>query len=262
MPPTAPSGSLLRRVVTLGMVAVVFVVLVGCRVAVTVDTKVNEDGSGTVDVGLGLDDAALARSGNLDRTVVVDDLRATGWVVAPAKEEADGLTWLRASKPFATLEEGTRILGDLTGPTGAFRDFAITKEDGLGRTTWRLTGTLDLSRGLDTFADPELATALGGDPFGGWIPAIEEAEGRPARDMVDVTVMFALPAGDPKTFTPKLGDPVPTSVDVDAQKTFVLPLPLGGSATGVGGWILLGGVVIVGAGSLGFLRRRFRAVGR
>ena len=52
--------------------------LAGCQVDLHVDVQVNEDGSGSVTVAAGLDDAALARVGNLDQQLRVDDLEAGG----------------------------------------------------------------------------------------------------------------------------------------------------------------------------------------
>ena len=53
----------------------------------------------------------------------VDDLRAGGWQVVGPRKESDGLTWVRASKPFADPAEAERIVADLSGPTGPFHSF-------------------------------------------------------------------------------------------------------------------------------------------
>ena len=83
-----------------GAVACVLV-LAGCQVKVLVDTKVNRDGSGTITVSVGLDEAALAQVGDLRSQLRVSDLEAAGWKVTGPAHEADGDTWVRASKSFA-----------------------------------------------------------------------------------------------------------------------------------------------------------------
>ncbi|MDQ3372166.1 MAG: hypothetical protein M3482_05470, partial [Actinomycetota bacterium] len=90
------------RAVVLGVLAVV--ALGACRVETEVGLTVEEDGSGMVEVGIGLDDDALGRVPGIADELRVEDLQATGWTVVGPVEEADGYTWFRISKPFATPE--------------------------------------------------------------------------------------------------------------------------------------------------------------
>lgn len=245
------------------MLAVLAVLLSGCKLAVQVDTTVAEDGSGTVAVAIGLDEAALARFGDLDLGVALDDLRATGWTVTPAVREADGLTWLRASKPFATVEQGGAVLAELTGPQGALREFQVQRSEGVGRTSWSVTGTIDLSKGTTILSEPDLTKAFDGvDPMAAQVQEIERAEGKKAAEMVDVSFTVHLPEGVAKAYAPKLGDPAPTKVDASADRSFPLPIPLPGGSGGNLGWIVLGLVVVGIVTGLMFLRRRYEVVGR
>ena len=87
------------------LLTTVVVLLCSCQAKVAVDARVARDGSGTIAVGVGLDDAALRHAGDLDAEARLDDLTAAGWTVTKATKETDGFTWLRASKPFHSPAE-------------------------------------------------------------------------------------------------------------------------------------------------------------
>ncbi len=232
-------------------------VCTACQVDVGVTTKVNEDGSGAVTVAAGFDDKALARLGNPENAISVDDMKAAGLQFSPPSREADGLTWYRATKPFSTLEEGTETLRQLTGPAGPFRDFSMRKESSIGKTAWSYSGTVDLTKGLDGFGDPTLAPVLNGDMFGGNIAAVEQAEGRPVRDMFKLRMDVELPGGTHKDWSPSFTDPAPTHLQAESsQSAPVALLPADG------GSLVILAVVVVGlgiaAGSLLAARRYFR----
>lgn len=196
--------------------------LAGCQMQVAVDVRVDEDGSGAVTVGVGLDDDALQRAGNLEEQLRVDDLRAAGWYVGPAQREGD-LTWVRATKQFATPEDAAAIFAEITGPDGALREFEVKREESAFGTSYSVDGVVDLTTGPAAFSDPELTAALEGDPFGGTLQAIEAEEGRPIAEMVDFRLTTSLP-GDavPEVFEASLGDTGP--VVVDASSTQSSPL--------------------------------------
>lgn len=229
-------------------VALVLVVT-GCRMQVAVDIAVDEDGGGMVTVGVGLDDDALDRVGDLRRQVRVDDLVSAGWEVSDPQKDLDGLTWIRARKPFRDPAEATAVLGELTGPDGAFRDFTVSRDDGLLGTTYRVKGTVDLTAGPQAFSDAELAAALGGDPFGGTLTAIEQEEGASVGEMVDFRVTVALPSASPRSYTASFDDDRPTSVD--ASSTVSSP------AATLLVWLL---IAAVGFAVLVALRQAFRRV--
>lgn len=258
MPEPARAGAARRRwsVVVLAGVAML---LGACQVNVDVGTKLEEDGSGVITVGAGFDDAALSRLGRPELAVKVDDLRAAGWEFQAPVREADGFTWYRGAHRFATPEEGTRLLEQLSGGTGPFRDFALTKETGFGRTTWAYKGTVDLTGGLASFGDPALTAALGGDALGGNIAAVEKEEGKPVSQMLALEMTAELPGGEKKEWRPSLADPAPTRLSAESSKVSPLPmLSTDGDAktvTVVLG-LLVGGLVIV---LLVVLRRRFRS---
>jgi hypothetical protein len=214
MPAGRPLPSPARRLGrTAALVVLVAIALVGCQAKVAITTKVERDGSGTVAVGVGLDDPAMARLGSFDADVRLADLAAAGWTVAAAKKEPDGLTWLRATKPFANPTELASVLAEINGPQGMLRGFTFTRTED-GDTTYRLTGTVDPTKGVAAFGDPELAARLGGDPFAGLVTQIEQEEGKPAADMVSIDVTAQVADGAPMTWHPTLKDTAPTTIDV------------------------------------------------
>jgi len=147
------------------MAAVLLLAGTGCRVTLATGVVVRPDGSGTVRAGLGLDAEALREVGDLGALLRVDDLRQAGWEVEGPETEDDGLTWVRASKPFDDSREAERAMAQLSGPDGPFRDFRLTHSSSLLRTRTSFSGTVDLTRGLAGLSDPDLAERLGGaDP--------------------------------------------------------------------------------------------------
>lgn len=132
-----------------------------CQVSLTAGVDVNRDGTGRVVAGLGLDDEAVREVGDLATALRLDDVRAAGWQVDPPRKEGDGLTWIRASKPFAQPEQVPAIVAELNGPDGPFRGFTVTRTKSLTRTKTTFTGTVDLAAGLTGLSDAELTAALG-----------------------------------------------------------------------------------------------------
>lgn len=132
-----------------------------CQVTVSAGVDVHRDGTGRVVAGVGLDADALKEVGDLATALRLDDVRAAGWQVDAPRKEDDGLTWVRATKPFADPAEVPAILAELNGAGGPFRDFTVTRTKSLTRSKTTFTGTVDLAGGLTGLTDPELLGALG-----------------------------------------------------------------------------------------------------
>jgi hypothetical protein len=205
-----------RRLCLAALSLLVVVGASACQVRTNVTVDVADDGSGTVEVAVGLDAEALARVPDVDANgtndgadlaglVRADDLTAAGWTVAPPEAEG-GTMWLRVSRPFGTPEEADVILAELTGPSGPLRDLHVTRSDSFGRTEYTFAGTADLSGGLEAFGDEGLAAALEGEPLGEDAAAIEARVGQPLADTFTVEITSRL-AGDETAWTPRLGDP-------------------------------------------------------
>jgi hypothetical protein len=231
------------------VVLAVVMLLASCQVDLHVDVQVNEDGSGSVTVGAGFDDAALARVGNLDQQLRTGDLEAAGWGVTAPTREGDR-TWVRASKTFATPAEGEAVLAEVTGPTGPFRDFALRVDDGTFGTEYAVQGTVDLTGGPQAFGDDELRSLLGGDAYGGTLTSLEQDEGRPATEMVDFQVTVRVP-GETAVYAPSFADPEPTEISVSSSQR-----------SGLASIAIWGLVALVGVVALVVLRQGFRRVNR
>ena len=116
-----------------------------CQVRTEVAIDVADDGSGTVTVSVGLDPDAVTQVPDLSSELRLDDLRATGWDISGPDVEADGLTWVRATKPFGTAEEAGAVLAEIAGDDGPFQDFAVTRDRSFARTEYGFEGTVDFS---------------------------------------------------------------------------------------------------------------------
>lgn len=194
----------------------VAVVASACQVRTEVTVDVADDGSGTVEVAVGLDAEALAELPDLDgdgtsgpadlaALVRVDDMVAAGWEVAEPSAGAGGTTWLRAVHRFGTPDEANQVLAGLTGASGPLRDLEVARAASFGRTELDFSGTVDLREGLEAFGDPALAAALEGEPLGEDAAAIEARIGRPLRDAFTLDVRARL-AGSEDVWQPRLGE--------------------------------------------------------
>ncbi len=208
--------------------------LAGCQVTTVVTVHVNDDGSGTVEVTLGLDPEALANLPDLDgngisdaedlvQLVRTDDLTAAGWDVAGPDTEGN-TTLLRVVKPYGSPEEAVSILGELTGPEGPLRELQVARDTWFGGERFRFSGVADLSGGLEAFADEGLAAELDGNPLGEDPADIEQRLGRPLDDMFQLDIRVVLPGGREEAWSPTLGG---RPVDMTAETTLYNPTVLG-----------------------------------
>lgn len=184
----SPHASRLKsgtRVARLGGLAVLcLVLLTGCQTAATVIVDLHADGSGVVRVQVVLDAQAVAKVGNLSETLSVDDLKKVGWTMsgpgpanrvirkAGASAVGGGATrtigypagsiGIVLSRHFANVAQANMILASLSGPEGPLRDVRLTRSTTFSATKLSATGTVDLSKGFETFGDAPLSKALGG----------------------------------------------------------------------------------------------------
>lgn len=197
--------------------AMVLVAGTSCQATLSAGVDLRPDGSGTVRAGLGLDAAALRDVGDLAALLRVDDLRQAGWEVEGPEAEDDGLTWVRASKPFADPPEAGRAMAQLNGPEGPFRDFRLARTGSLLRTRTTFTGTVDLSGGLSGLADPELLERLGGDAELGALTSalrVEVAADLPGK----VRSNAPTTSGGRAVWTPEMGSQLTLQADGDLRR--------------------------------------------
>jgi putative hydrolase of the HAD superfamily len=171
--------------------------LAGCNLQLLVEIEVAEDGSGVVTAGVGLDAAAqsLGAFKDVEGLVVLDDLEAAGWIPTPYEQQADGLKWLEVSKTFTGPDELQSVLDELTGPDGAFEDWAIERDFTSIKTEYVVGGTVDLAAGLELFSDEELAELLE-EPLGISRESIERDLDQTLEESVTMRVVLRLPDQD------------------------------------------------------------------
>lgn len=202
---------------------VVLLAAAGCQLDVNVAFDVADDGSGVVRVAVGLDADAASRVPGLADQLEVQDLVDAGWTVTGPSEEGDGRTWIRASKPFATPEEAGAVLAELSGEDGPFRDFRVVRERSFLAETWRFSGTVDLTAGLDGFSDDALRERLDGTSVGVDVAELERRAGQTLDRIFRFRVAAELPgtvssnapvdvAGG-AVWTPTLGEQVSLAAD-------------------------------------------------
>jgi hypothetical protein len=215
-------------------VVALVVVLAGCQVRTDVAVDVKDDGSGTVTVSVGLDDASVQAVGDLATVVKVDDLRAAGWTVNGPTKETDGFTYLRLSKPFASVEQANVIFEEIAGAGGPFRDFTLERSRSFARTKTGFTGTIDFTGGLASFADSDLAQQLDGKPLGEDIAALEQRIGNTLDNVFRFRVLVRLPgdvtsnapggASNGAVWEPHLSDTAPLSLTAQGRSWRVTTL--------------------------------------
>lgn len=229
--------------------------LSACDVTVSTQLDVRRDGTGTVRAGVGIDADALAKAGDLAGKLRVDDLRQSGWDVAGPREEGDGLTWVRASKPFSSPEQADRILRELSGPAGPFRDLHLGQRQSFFQTRTSVSGAIDLSGGLTGFVDPELEERLGG-AIGFDVEALRRRFGEPLGDVFRVELTARLPGSIHSTGGQEVSGGVKWVVEPGGQ----VQLDAQAEALNLVPWLPAIGALVAVAIAVGFVLWRRRTV--
>ena len=176
------------------LVLLLCILSAGCRLQLDVNVEVAEDGSGAVEVVVGVDRDGTERiGGDLGAVLAIDDLEDAGWRVEGPDDEADGFTRVRFRKPFDDPEGASAIFEEIAGQEGPFQDFAVSHESSFARTEWGFRGRVDFSGGLEAFSDDDLAAALDGEPLGQTVEEIEEQLGEALSRIIQVRVGVRLP---------------------------------------------------------------------
>ncbi|HYF12194.1 MAG TPA: hypothetical protein VEC09_07825, partial [Actinomycetota bacterium] len=151
---------------TLAMVVTaIALVLAGCRVDVTIDVAMRDDGSGDLRITLAADGDVVREAGGLEEDLRFDDLLAAGWEVgAPAATEGGGLQVVLAH-PFASPAELSALLASLNGADGPFKSVVFERIPGTSDLSFTVTGTGRVDAGLASFADAELIATVGATPY-------------------------------------------------------------------------------------------------
>jgi hypothetical protein len=229
------------------------VLLSGCRLQLDVNVEVLEDGSGTVEVVVGVDEDGIERiGGDLGAVLALDDLADAGWTVEGPDADPDGFTRVRFRKPFTDPEDATAIFGEIAGDEGPFQDFAVSHDSSFASTEWGFTGRVDFRGGLEAFGDDELAAELDGEPLGQSVEEIEEQLGESLSRIIQVRVGARLPGEVTSNATTKaangavwqvgFGD---GTVDMEATGTETRTASVVGVAVAIGCAVVLLAYVLI-----------------
>ena len=189
-------------------------VLSGCQARLDVDIDAQPDGRGEVRATVVLDREAADQVPNLAQQLRVADLEQAGWSVEGPSRRDDGGAQIRAVRPFASSAGAAQALRELAGAEGAFRDFRLDVHRSFLRTRTAVTGTVDLSSGLEGFGDQVLRQRLG-SPLGVDPATVERQLGTPLREVFAFRVRALLPGEDPAVVTPALGQRVQLSASAE-----------------------------------------------
>jgi hypothetical protein len=164
--------------------------LTACRLDVTVDVAMEPDGTGTVTVAAVADAELVSQVPDLVDDLRLEDAVANGWQVAgPTPLEGGGMS-LTLTHPFHSAEELASVLNSIGPPLTDMQAARTTDPaDPNGPTTNAIDGTLALPNGYESFADADLVTAVGGQPFGEQIAA----SGLTPSEAMAFTLRVALP---------------------------------------------------------------------
>jgi hypothetical protein len=195
-----------------------------------VEIDVNDNGSGSVTVRIGLDDDAVRRAPDFADSLRTSDLASHGWTVTGPVKDTSGFTMVTASKPFADPDEANAIFKELTSDAGPFTGFTLTRSRSFAHTDFTFTGQVQFGRqGLESFGDSDLASQLDGEPLGQDITAIEKQIDEIQDNAFPITLTVRLPgsvdSNAPGQFANgarwqlKLSEPNPVTLDAKSRST-------------------------------------------
>ena len=114
-----------------------------CRVESMVAVNVQDDGSGSVEVLVELDDEASRQIGNIEKQLRTDDLVSAGWEVAlPKNPEEEAKTIVLATKSFVGKDSLVRVLEEVAGPS-VFSEVNLVSEKSFAKKIWTIQGKID-----------------------------------------------------------------------------------------------------------------------
>jgi hypothetical protein len=237
-----------RRLLALAACALL---LTACRVDVTVDVEMAQNGSGRLVLTVDADAAVAQQAPGLAEDLRLDDLAAAGWSTDGVRPTPTGGLTITLVRPFDTPEQATALLSTLNGPAGPLQALRLERTATPEEITYTLTGSGRLDGGLAAFADTDLLVAVGGTPYaeqiaaGGISPDDTDA-------VVGVTVRVRMPGAVRESTAPAATDAVevvPVTSFVRVDETTVAPSPEPTEASGPAG--TTDGTADAAAGTLG-----------
>ena len=140
--------------------------IAACKVESSVSVNVEDDGTGSVEVLVELDDEASRLIGDIEKQLRTEDLDSSGWEVSlPESFEEKSKIVVSAAKNFTDAASLVNVLEEIAGPS-VFSEISLLSEKSFAEKLWTIDGKIDLSEGLSLFSDPALDEVLGGNLFG------------------------------------------------------------------------------------------------
>jgi hypothetical protein len=148
-----------------GLVALALGVLLGaCKVEADITVSVKNDGSGSINIVATADADIIKEVPDLAEDLNFDDLDA-GWVISGPEKTSDGGLTVSLTHEFANPAEANKLLALLNGPQGPFKDLKLTRTGKSNKSTFGLSGTVEVNGGLSAFADAKVMEIIGDPPF-------------------------------------------------------------------------------------------------
>jgi hypothetical protein len=192
MRPNGPGGHNDRVRPRLLLAGCAALLLGSCRLDVTADLQIGDDGTGALSVTAVADADVVEQAPGLAADLDFADATAAGWTVDGPEPTEDGGLTIMLRHPVSSAEEATNLLASL-GPPFTGVTLARTSVDETINN--ELSGQLVLSGGFAAFADAELAEAVGGTPF---VSQLDAAGATPPESM-SVTFRVDLPGDVERT---------------------------------------------------------------
>ena len=191
-----------------GVIALILLVA-GCNLQLRVVIDVEENGSGSVTAGIGLDAAARDEPvfQSLAEILQTADLENSGWSFTTTGRGSDGRDWYEATKAFTDSEDLQSVLNELTNSSNTFKDWQILTETSEKKRSYAVIGSVDLTEGFEIFTDSALNSLLEEPPLGISRQVLEQSLGGPLEDSVSLRVVINLPdESDEKSFDIPIGE--------------------------------------------------------
>lgn len=208
----------------------------GCTSDIDVTVRARPEGSGTIRVTAVLDQEAAQWLGSPEKALAANDLAKRGWAIRSVQPADGGGVTFGAEHGFSSIDEGNRLIEDLTGPDGSFSKLRLSRSRSLLSTTVKLNGVVDLSKRLESFGDDELAAFVGaGSRIG--VGEKELPLGGPVEKLLTMKLTSEL-AGGSKVVALPLGSSVVISAAGKAW-TWEAAAGLGGALAGLLGLLAI-----------------------
>ncbi len=179
-------------------------VLSSCKTDLLVEVQANTAGTGNLTLVATLDRDAAAALGDPQTSLATADLKAAGWTVSTLPSES-GLV-VTVGHPFRSTAEANQLFSSLSGANGPLKGLVLTRSNRIFNRAINLSGTADLTNGLQTFGDQALATVAQSPSLVGITDdEIARQSGKPVAEVFSFAVSADLGNGKTQTWTVPLG---------------------------------------------------------